>query len=130
MGDTTALENLRTVSVEIAGESFDMPVSYQAGQQLEAAGYDPLNMAIRARRVAEAGGAYPLTAGGVITVLAIGVKAAKSKLTREQLGQAVYTAGVMAYLATAMDYLAAFVTAEPEFPVPQVPDAGKNPEAE
>lgn len=107
---------MRHVTVEICGESLEFPVSMEAGQKLEAAGYDPLRTALRSKRLAA--GEYPLTAQGVITVLAIGAKAAKSKLTREQIGQAVFDAGVMEYLADAVDYLAAFVTAEPEHPAP------------
>ena len=55
----------------------------------------------------------------MITILAIGAKAAKSKKTREEIGQAVFDEGVLHYLPIAVDYLAAFVQAEPEHPPPK-----------
>lgn len=113
---------MRTVQATIAGDELELPVSYEAGSKLEQAGYDPLRTALKAKRIAA--GEYPLTAQGVITVLAIGAKAAKSKKSREEIGQAVFDEGVMHYLPIAVDYLAAFVTAEPEFPTPK---AGSDP---
>ena len=70
-----------------------------------------------------------MTSQGVITVLHIGTRAAGSKLKREQIGQAVFDDGVMTWLGKAVDYLAAFVSAGPEHPVPEAP-AGKNEPAE
>lgn len=115
---------MRHVALKICGEDLELPVSFEAGQKLEAAGYDPLRTALRSKRIAA--GEYPLTAQGVITVLHIGAKCAKSKLTREAIGQAVFDDGVMVFLPNAVDYLAAFVTAEPEHPLPEGSDE-KNP---
>lgn len=118
---------MRSVKLTIAGEEIDMPVTFAAGQKLDAAGFDPLRTALRAQRLGA--GEYPLTAQGVIAVLTIGAHEGKSKLKREQIGQAVFDAGVMAYLPVAVDYLGEFVRAEPEHPVPGSDD-GKNEEPE
>lgn len=101
-----------------------MPVSFAAGEKLEKAGYDPLRTALRTNR-----GEQTMTSQGVITVLHIGAHAAGSKLKREQIGQAVFDSGVMTWLPKAVDYMAAFVAAGPEHPVPEAP-GGKNAEAE
>jgi hypothetical protein len=122
---------MRTVSVKICGEELELPVSWQAGEQLEKAGYDPLRTGLKMRR-----GDFVWSAMAVVTVLYVGARAAGSKLKREQVGQAVFDAGVNAYLGTASDYLAEFVEAEPEFPIPggangadtaDGDDAGKGP---
>lgn len=115
---------MRTVPLEICGESIEMPVSFTAGEKLERAGYDPLKTALRTNR-----GEQTMTSQGVITVLHIGAREAGSKLKREQIGQAVFDDGVMKWLGKAVDYMAAFVTAGPEHPVPEVAGA-KNDEAE
>jgi hypothetical protein len=104
---------VRTVTLKICGEDLELPVSFEAGEQLEKAGYDPLRTALKTRR-----GDFVMSAGGVITVLYIGAREAGSKLKRKDVGQAVFDAGANAYLGVAIDYLAAFVEAEPEFPVP------------
>lgn len=103
---------MRHVPLKICGEELDLPISFEAGEKLEKAGYDPLRTALRQNR-----GEIALSSQGVIVVLAIGAKCAGSKLKREEIGQAVFDAGVNAYLGVAIDYLAAFVMAEPEFPI-------------
>lgn len=115
---------MRKVSATIAGEELELPVTFDAGTKLEAAGYDPLRTALKAKRLTS--GEYPLTSLGVIVVLYIGAKAAGSKKTREEIGQAVFDEGVLHYLPVAVNYLAAFVQSEPEFPVPK---AGDDPNA-
>lgn len=106
---------MRHVPLNICGESLQLPVSFEAGERLERAGYDPLVSAFKSR------GGNHLSSQGVITVLWIGAVAAGSKLTRPQIGQAVYDAGTNKFLGDAVDYLAAFVEAEPEYPVPAAP---------
>lgn len=103
---------MRSVTVEIDGQSIDMPVSYAAGTALAKAGFDPLAMAIKASN-----GESSLDSLGVIEILYLGVKHAGEKLTREQVGNAVYEGGVGAFAGVATGYLAAFVTAGPEHPV-------------
>lgn len=108
---------MRKVNVSICGKEVEMPVSFDAGQTLEAVGYDPLRTALRSKKIAA--GDYPLTAHGVVKVIHAGCQAAKADLTLQEIGQAIYDAGVMAYLGIAIDYLAAFVNAEPEHPIPK-----------
>lgn len=112
---------MRTVPLKICGEELALPVSFDAGTKLEAAGYDPLRTAFKLRR-----GDFVWSSVGVVTVLYIGAKEAGSKLDRKTIGQAVYDAGTRAYLPVVDDYLTAFVEAEPEHPVPGSGDDSGN----
>lgn len=114
---------MRTVKVEICGEVLEFPVSFKAGERLEKAGFDPLRTALRTHR-----GEQTMTSQGVIMVLWIGAREAGSKLKHEEIGQAVFDDGAMKWLTVAVDYMAAFVTAGPEHPVPEA--GGKNEPAE
>lgn len=115
---------MRHVPLTICGEALQLPISFEAGEKLERAGYDPLLSAFKSRA------GMQLSSQGVITVLWIGAVSAGSKLTRSQIGQAVYDAGTNKFLGHAVDYLAAFVEAEPEFPVPAPQGGEKNGQAQ
>lgn len=101
---------MRSVTVEIAGESIDLPVNFKAGEALANAGVDPLKVALNAAS------GTGMSSIDVITVLVVGAKAAGSKLTRDQIGNAVYEDGVVAHLRVVNEYLSEFVNKKPEYP--------------
>lgn len=100
---------MRSVTVEIAGESIDLPVTYAAGSTLSKAGFDPFKLATTKFE--------SMTGDDAIRILHIGAKASGSKLKHEQIGEAAYTDGISQYVTAAAKYLVAFVVAETEFPV-------------
>lgn len=102
---------MRTVTVEICGETIDMPVSFAAGCALADAGCDPLVVAMQSGRGSS------LTSVDVAKIIHVGAKQAGSKLTLEQIGEEVFRSGILPYLKPATEYIAAFVTASPEHPV-------------
>jgi hypothetical protein len=108
---------MRTVTLELAGETLEMPVSFAAGSALSKAGIDPLQLALKHDIRAS------MTSAAVIRVLYIGAEAAGSKLTLEEVGSAVYEVGAIEFLPVAIDYLTAFCAAAPEHPVKAGPKA-------
>lgn len=99
---------MRSVTVELCGETLQLPVTFEAGEALAKAGFDPLEAAL---------GKPVRTAGAVISILHIGAGQAKSKLSRKQIGEFVVEAGVINWLKPVNEYLAEFLNAGPEHPV-------------
>lgn len=106
---------MKTVTLEICGETIEMPVGFITGTALAKAGVDPLQFALRVDRNSS------LTSESMIKVLHIGARAGGSKLTLEQIGTAVYDAGALDWVPVTIEYLSAFCSAAPEHPVKQDP---------
>lgn len=94
---------MRSFSVELCGESLELPVTWEVGEALAKAGFDPLEIVVTA-----VDGAAVRTSAAVITILHAGAKAAGSKLTRAQIGEAAY-GNLLPHLTMASDYVAAFL---------------------
>jgi hypothetical protein len=105
---------MRSVTLKVAGQSFELPVNFAAGAALAKAGLDPLTFALAVR-----GGSGSLSALEVISCLHIGITAGGGKMPMDQLGDAVFSEGLMEHLKTATTYLVEFCTAGPEYPVPK-----------
>ena len=101
---------MRTVTVELCGETLQLPVNYAAGSALSAAGFDPFAASVKRFE--------DFTGDAAIRILHIGASAAGYKLTLKQVGECVYERGVSVYVNEAAKYLLAFVTATTEHPVP------------
>lgn len=110
---------MRSVTLEICGETVEMPVTFEAGMSLEKVGFDPLQFALKVSQVRNdtASLMLLLTSGGIVQILHCGTRASGSKLRKEQIGAAVYEAGIVEYLSKATEYLSAFTSAQPEHPV-------------
>lgn len=99
---------MRSVTVELCGETLRLPVTFEAGEALAKAGHDPLEAAL---------GKPVVAATAVITILHTAALLAGSKLTRKQIGEYVVEAGVLTFLRAVNEYLALFLDAAPEHPV-------------
>ena len=98
----------RTHTVELCGETLHFPVTFEAGERLANAGYDPLEAAL---------GKPIKTARAIIAILHVGAQCAGSKLTRQKIGEHVFDRGAINFLADVNEYLALFVDQAPEHPV-------------
>ena len=101
---------MRSVTVELCGETLHFPVNYSAGSKLSAAGHDPFAVSLNKFSA--------LTGEGAIRILQVGASEAGSKLTVEQIGNYVYEHGIATYVNEAAKYILAFITAKTEHPVP------------
>ena len=100
---------MRSITVELCGETLHLPVNYSAGSKLSAAGHDPFAVSLNKFSA--------LTGEGAIRILHVGASEAGSKLTVDQIGNYVYEKGIAVYVNHAAKYILSFVTATTEHPV-------------
>lgn len=108
---------MRSITVDIAGRSFDLKATFSAARELAQKVADPLFIAREAAiddQMGKAGIIYQpkfaLTVDNVPMMLWIGAKAGGSKVTLQEMQEAVFDHGFLEAKAAVMDYLAMIVT--------------------
>lgn len=102
----------KTVSMELAGVSYEMPASYKVAKEIGQRVGDPLKMALDAEK-----GEIPWTLESVIDIIWIGCKAAGCSLSREDVGDEVMESGVAESLEKAAMLIGHIVAGGPAKPV-------------
>lgn len=89
-----------------------MPASYRASRDIAESVGDPLQMAVAAEK-----GEMELSIEDVVNVIYVGCKHAGCSLTKEQVGDAMFDAGIATYIETVGQYIGLMVMGGPERPV-------------
>lgn len=112
---------MRSMTVEIGGETRELAATYGASREIMDKVGDPLMIAREAAieaHMASKGIPYTprwaFTVENVPEIIHIGLKAAKSDMTKAQVEEAVFDLGFDAAQEMAGDYLALIVTAGPK----------------
>lgn len=100
----------KTVTVEINGTAWHMPVSYAASRDIAESVADPLAMAVKSYQT----GSMDLTTEQIIDIIAIGVRHAGCSLVRDAIGDAVVQGGVINFMQVVGEYIGALVSGGPE----------------
>jgi hypothetical protein len=121
---------MRSVTVEIAGRSFDLVATFAAARELAQKVADPMFIAREAAiddQMSKSGIIYQpkfaLTVDNVPLMLWIGAKASGNKVTLPEMQEAVFNHGFLECKSLVMDYLALIVTPQAMETVEAKPDA-------
>jgi len=98
----------KTVEMELAGVSYEMPASYKVAREIGQKVGDPLKMAIDAGN-----GEIPWSLESVIDIIYIGCKAAGCSLSRDDVGDEVMDAGIEHALEKAALLIGSIVSGGP-----------------
>ena len=102
----------RTVTVRVGNAEWHMPASYKASREIAQAVDDPLRLALQAEK-----GELDFTTDMVVNLVYIGCKHAGCSLSKEDVGEAIFEAGLSTYLDAIGEYIAALVMGGPERPI-------------
>lgn len=102
----------KTVEMELAGVTYEMPASYKVAREIGQRVGDPLKMALTAES-----GEMPWSLENVIDIIWIGCKAAGCSLSRDDVGDEVMEYGVGESLERAAMLIGYIVAGGPDKPI-------------
>lgn len=104
---------MQTVTLNVDGQVFEMPVNHAQLKKMAERVCDPLTVAMQVAR----GQAFEPTALEIISILYVGVQGTGSNLSEDEFGDLVIADGVIKHVETAVVYLMKLIEGRPEKPV-------------
>jgi len=101
---------MRTVDVSLAGEVYEMPVSFAAIAQISERVGDPFALALSMTK------GQTLTAIQTVDTITVGARLAGCKLERAEIGEEIVKVGAQDFLKVASSYIIAVVSGGPAVP--------------
>lgn len=98
----------RTVTVELNGQAWAMPVNYGALRDIQAAVSSPMSLAFETQVT----GQTPFKEHEIVSIIQIGVSRAGGNLTEEDIGDAIMESenGFVGYLEVVGEYIGAMIS--------------------